>query len=82
MSLVGPRAYMPSELGKMGRTADSILVGKPGITGLWQTSGRNKLNFGQRLTIDDSYQRFRSVWLDIYILLRTVPTVLLGKGAN
>ena len=81
MSLVGPRAYLPRELGKMQGYEHVILRVLPGITGLWQVSGRNEIPFGERLEIDAYYVRNWSIWLDIYILARTVWVVLFGKGA-
>ncbi|TYO96586.1 undecaprenyl-phosphate galactose phosphotransferase WbaP [Desulfallas thermosapovorans] len=80
MSLVGPRPYLPREKEKMlGR--EDILVTKPGITGLWQVSGRNDVEFNERLRLDVWYIRNWSLWLDITILMRTVAVVLRGKGA-
>jgi len=81
MSFVGPRAYLPRELEKMGSRATTILSVTPGITGLWQVSGRNDLTFEDRLVLDVYYVRNWSVWLDLYILARTVWVVLAGKGA-
>jgi len=82
MSLVGPRAYMPSELPKMKRLAQSVLQVPPGMTGLWQVSGRNQLSFQERLELDVHYVQNWSSWLDLYLLVRTVPTVLSGEGAS
>lgn len=82
MSLVGPRAYMPGELPKMDHLARVILQGPPGITGLWQVSGRNRLSFSQRVHLDVHYMQNCSLWLDLYLLVRTVPTVLSGEGAS
>ena len=82
MSLVGPRAYMPSELPKMNGLSRSVLQCPPGITGLWQVSGRNKLDFETRVNLDVHYMQHWSFWLDLYILVRTLPAVLSGDGAN
>ena len=82
MSLVGPRAYMPVELPKMNGLSRSVLQCPPGITGLWQVSGRNKLDFETRVNLDVHYMQQWNFWLDMYILVRTVPAVLYGDGAN
>ncbi|NBB84999.1 MAG: undecaprenyl-phosphate galactose phosphotransferase WbaP [Bacteroidetes bacterium] len=81
LSLVGPRAYMPGELGKMDGIERVILQNRPGITGLWQVSGRNALSFRERLEIDVHYVQNWTPWLDLYIIARTVPVVLRGEGA-
>ncbi len=80
MSLVGPRPYLPRERGKMMERED-ILITRPGITGLWQVSGRNDVEFTERLRLDSWYVKNWSLWLDISILMRTVLVVLRGKGA-
>jgi len=81
MSLVGPRPYLPREREEMGRLASTILAAKPGITGLWQVSGRNILPFEQRLSLDAWYVQNWSLWLDIVILLKTFKVVLKREGA-
>ena len=80
MSLIGPRPYLPRELETMGRHAPVIVRARPGITGLWQVSGRNELTFAQRLQLDEWYVRNWSLWLDLTLLLRT-PGALLRRGA-
>ncbi len=80
MSLVGPRPYLPREKENMPGRED-ILITRPGITGLWQVSGRNDVEFNERLRFDSWYVRNWSLWLDITILIRTVAVVLRGKGA-
>lgn len=82
MSLVGPRAYMPSELPKMNGLSRSVLQCPPGLTGLWQVSGRNNLEFSTRVDLDVHYIQNWTLWLDIYILLRTIPVVLTADGAK
>lgn len=80
MSLVGPRPYLPREREKMvGR--DDLFLTCPGITGLWQVSGRNEIDFNERLRMDIWYVRNWSLWLDITLLIRTVSVVLTHKGA-
>ncbi|AFY68684.1 Undecaprenyl-phosphate galactose phosphotransferase, WbaP [Thalassoporum mexicanum PCC 7367] len=81
MSLVGPRAYMPSELEKMNSSENMILRVLPGITGLWQVRGRNNFSFQERLDIDVYYVRNWSLSLDLYLLVSTIRVVLMGKGA-
>jgi Undecaprenyl-phosphate galactose phosphotransferase WbaP len=82
MSLVGPRAYMPGELPEMNGLSRAVLQVPPGITGLWQVSGRNALSFEERLDLDVHYVQNWSAWLDLYLLVRTVPTVVSGDGAS
>lgn len=82
MSLVGPRAYMPRELPKMNGLSRVVAQCPPGITGLWQVSGRNDLDFDTRVHLDVHYVQDWTLWLDFYILLRTLPVVLTGEGAN
>ena len=81
MSLVGPRPYLPEELDKMGRYADIILNITPGITGLWQVSGRNELTFEDRLEMDAWYITNRSLGLDIMLFLKTFQVIVEGKSA-
>jgi undecaprenyl-phosphate galactose phosphotransferase len=80
MSLAGPRPYLPREISTMGAYAAIILRARPGITGLWQVSGRNELPFAERLQLDEFYVRNWSLWLDLTLLLRT-PAALLRGGA-
>lgn len=82
MSLVGPRAYVPSEISDMVGLERVVLQVRPGITGLWQVSGRNELKFRTRVDLDGEYIRNATLWLDLYIILRTVPAVVTGHGAN
>lgn len=81
MSLVGPRAYMPSELSEMKGLEEVVLQTPPGVTGLWQVSGRNQLEFEDRVELDVHYVQNWSIWLDLYLLVRTAPTVVTGEGA-
>ena len=81
MSLVGPRpTSFSSEPYKLWHTARLEL--KPGMTGLWQVSGRNELDFDDRLRLDIAYHKNQCLGLDVQILLRTVACVLSGRGAN
>ncbi len=81
MSLVGPRPIVQEELAKYGDKGAFYLKAKPGMTGLWQVSGRNDTSYQERVELDVYYVRNWSVWLDIYILARTVWVVVFGKGA-
>lgn len=82
MSLIGPRPYMPNERFKMGDNINIILAVKPGITGLWQVSGRNDVDFRSRVDLDVWYVRNWSVWKDIVILIKTAQVVLGRKGVS
>jgi lipopolysaccharide/colanic/teichoic acid biosynthesis glycosyltransferase len=81
MSLVGPRMISPPELSRYGQHADELLRVKPGITGLWQVSGRSDLPSDDRVTLDIAYVRTRTLWMDIRLLFQTIPAVLKGRGA-
>ena len=82
MSLVGPRPYKPRESEEVGVLEEEILRVRPGITGLWQVSGRNSTTFEGRVQLDAYYVRNWSVWLDLVILARTLESVVFGKGAG
>ena len=82
MSLIGPRPYMPDERSKMADNIDIILAVKPGITGLWQVSGRNDVDFASRVDLDVWYVRNWSAWKDMVILIKTVQVVLGRKGVS
>lgn len=81
MSLVGPRPYLPREVVSMGASLQTIVGCIPGITGLWQVSGRNEITFAGRLGIDCWYVRNWSIWLDVMLLCKTVKVVLAKRGA-
>jgi undecaprenyl-phosphate galactose phosphotransferase len=81
MSLVGPRPYMPRELAKIGSFLDVITRVRPGLTGLYQVSGRKEIAFDERLLLDEHYVKNWSLWMDIVIMLRTVRAVVRGDGA-
>jgi exopolysaccharide production protein ExoY len=80
MSLIGPRPYFPGELADR-HEAEPILSVRPGITGLWQVSGRNDRTFEERLAFDVDYVSHRGFALDARILARTLSAVVSGKGA-
>jgi Undecaprenyl-phosphate galactose phosphotransferase WbaP len=80
MNLIGPRSYMPRELPAMGEYAKIILKVKPGITGWWQVMGRNATSFKQRLQLDEYYISNWSIWLDVYIIIKTAWVLVKGQG--
>lgn len=82
MSLIGPRAIMPWEKYQMNGYESFILQVKPGLTGLWQVTDRNNTTFEERLPINVYYIRNWSIFLDIYIVARTIYVVFAGKGGN
>lgn len=81
MSLVGPRPCLDYEVERYPDPAFGRFAVKPGITGLWQVSGRSELSFEEMIALDLEYARARSFWLNVRILLRTVPVVLIARGA-
>jgi lipopolysaccharide/colanic/teichoic acid biosynthesis glycosyltransferase len=81
MSLVGPRPALPWEAELFRSPYDQRFTVMPGITGLWQVSGRNRLTFKQALELDVQYARRRSFAFDLLILLKTIPAVLTVRGA-
>ncbi len=81
MSLVGPRPIVESEVGRYSDRFDLYTQVLPGITGLWQVSGRNETSYQERVSLDAYYVRNWSLWLDLYLLARTVWAVMWGKGA-
>lgn len=88
MSLVGPRAYYPDELRdqqeKFPQTKSHVremLEVKPGVTGVWQVSGRSEINFDKRIQMDAKYAKDKSIWYDITIILKTPYAMIAGRGA-
>ena len=81
MSLVGPRPYLPREKDDIGEYVSTITLTVPGITGFWQTSGRNDVSFAGRVAMDTWYVRNWSIWLDLAYLFKTAKIVFTGKGA-
>lgn len=82
MSIVGPRPPLPREVARYDAFARRRLTVKPGITCLWQISGRSNLSFDEWMRLDNTYIDTWSPWGDFVILLRTVPAVLRGEGAH
>ena len=81
MSLVGPRPPLPSEVKTYTLEERKRLNITPGITCLWQVSGRSELPFSKQIALDKEYIASRSAWKDFLILLKTIPAILTGKGA-
>lgn len=89
MSLVGPRAYYSDELEEQQRKYPGsrkfvkvILTAKPGLTGVWQVSGRSAINFDKRVEMDANYVQKKSALFDCWIILQTIPAVILSRGAE
>lgn len=81
MSIVGPRPIVEAEVKRYGRFFEHYCLVKPGLTGLWQISGRNDTSYHQRVALDVSYVSRKSVRLDTWLLIKTVPAVLLARGS-
>ena len=81
MSLVGPRPITDKEVAKYGEDFSRIFSVKPGLTGLWQVSGRSETDYAARVSYDTYYLQSWSVWLDIWVIFKTFGAVLRGKGA-
>ncbi|PIU74519.1 exopolysaccharide biosynthesis protein [Candidatus Roizmanbacteria bacterium CG06_land_8_20_14_3_00_34_14] len=88
MSIVGPRAYYPDELENQlskyphtKKLVTQVLSVKPGVTGLWQVTGRSEINFDKRITIDADYVKNMSLWNDLKIMLLTPIIMISGRGA-
>lgn len=83
MNLIGPRPYMLNEKNKIGVYNEDILLKvKPGITGLWQVSGRNNITFADRIELDKWYIQNWSLWMDFVIFMKTIKVVLSKVGAK
>ncbi len=82
LSLVGPRPIVADELVRYGRHQQAFLSAKPGITGLWQVSGRSDTTYEERVRLDLAYVRNQSILSDIAILFRTVGVVVAQRGAH
>lgn len=81
MSLIGPRMITPEEITKYGEHGDDLLTVMPGLSGLWQVSGRSDTTYDERVTLDMEYITNWSVWMDLKILFKTPLVVLRGDGA-
>ena len=80
MSVVGPRPLVPEELYRYGCHIDKVLTIKPGITGLWQVSGRNDIPYSRRIQIDLYYANFHNMWLDLQVILKTIGVVIIPRN--
>lgn len=80
MSIVGPRPIVAAEIGRYGRRFDAYCSVRPGLTGLWQVSGRNEVSYEARVRLDARYAQRKSLYYDLAICLRTVPAVLASRG--
>jgi undecaprenyl-phosphate galactose phosphotransferase len=82
LSVVGPRPVTDIEVAKyFGHKADKILSVRPGLTGIWQTSGRSLLTFEERVSLEEHYVDKRSIVLDLRIIFKTIPMLFFPKGA-
>lgn len=81
MSIVGPRPIVQAEVARYGRRFASYCAVRPGITGLWQISGRNDVSYRRRVACDVIYARRKSLSRDVFIIVWTVPAVLKGQGS-
>jgi lipopolysaccharide/colanic/teichoic acid biosynthesis glycosyltransferase len=81
MSFVGPRPIVDEEIHYYGDNYNLYTRVKPGLTGLWQVSGRNDTTYDERVELDTYYVNNWSIWLDIYVLSLTIKAVITGKGA-
>jgi exopolysaccharide biosynthesis polyprenyl glycosylphosphotransferase len=81
MALVGPRMISPAEVEMYNQWGINLLTVRPGITGLWQVSGRSDISYEERVRLDMHYIRTWTIWLDLHVLLRTIPAVLKRRGA-
>jgi lipopolysaccharide/colanic/teichoic acid biosynthesis glycosyltransferase len=81
MSLVGPRMITEVEIDKYNQWDINLLTVRPGLTGLWQVSGRSDVSYEQRVRYDMYYIRNWSIWLDVQLLLETLPAVIKRRGA-
>jgi exopolysaccharide production protein ExoY len=81
MSLVGPRPIVASEIELYGPYFGHYTLVRPGLTGLWQVSGRSDISYGARVNLDVKYVSERSTWGDIVIIFKTIPAVLQTRGS-
>jgi exopolysaccharide production protein ExoY len=81
MNIVGPRPIVEGEVARYGWRFRHYCAVKPGITGLWQVSGRNDVSYRTRIALDSIYAVRRSPWLDFWVLMATLPAVLTRRGS-
>jgi lipopolysaccharide/colanic/teichoic acid biosynthesis glycosyltransferase len=80
MSVVGPRPVVVEELKQYGKYADRVFSIRPGITGLWQVSGRNDIPYPRRVQIDLHYLKYRNFWMDLRIVVKTIGVIVFPKN--
>lgn len=80
MSIVGPRPLVPEELHKYGNKIGKVLTIKPGLTGLWQVSGRNNIPYNRRVQIDVYYVKSNNFWMDLWIVMKTISVMVVPKN--
>ena len=80
MSLIGPRPIVEDEIQRYGEAFKLYTRVRPGLSGLWQVSGRNRTTYARRVELDANYVRNWSVWLDVWIIAKTVREVVLCRG--
>lgn len=80
MSVVGPRPLVREELPKYGKYIDRILTSRPGITGLWQVSGRNNIPYPRRVQIDLYYVNYQNFWMDVWVIIKTIGVVVFPRN--
>ncbi|OCQ94644.1 galactosyl-1-phosphate transferase [Oscillatoriales cyanobacterium USR001] len=80
MSVVGPRPLVVDELPRYGRHINKILTIRPGITGMWQVSGRNDIPYPRRVQIDLYYVNAKNIWMDLWIVVKTIGVVIFPKN--
>jgi exopolysaccharide production protein ExoY len=82
LSVVGPRPVVKEEMEKhFGQKAAKILSIRPGLTGLWQVSGRSDTSYQERIDLDEKYINSQSLWLDIALIAKTIPAMISSRGA-
>jgi undecaprenyl-phosphate galactose phosphotransferase len=81
MSLVGPRPITDQEVPYFGNHIDNYYLVRPGLTGLWQVSGRSEMDYQRRVSLESWYVRNWSLWIDITLILRTFVAILSSNGA-
>jgi len=81
MSLVGPRPIVDEEIEKYGNDYSRVFSVKPGLTGVWQVSGRSETDYNARIAYDTYYLQSWSGWLDLWVLFQTFGAVIRGRGA-
>jgi Undecaprenyl-phosphate galactose phosphotransferase WbaP len=81
MSIVGPRPIVQAEVARYGKDFECYSAGRPGLTGLWQVSGRSDCSYPERVALDSRYVQEWSFWLDVKIIMKTVQTVLAREGS-